>query len=101
MNSRNAAGAIVGSVENRSVAVGHLPGERQERRGNGFASAAAFAFGEQIDRFAAPASPVSEQAACDSQTHFTLGGWDRELSQQINDDVVVVAGVEGDFVGPT
>src|SRR5438046_8893082 len=93
VNSRNAAGEIVRRIKNRSVAVGYLRRQCEERSGNRFAATQAFAFGQQIDGFACPASPLAEQTAGNAQTRLTTVGWHREFSQQINDYVVICAGV--------
>src|SRR5258706_960825 len=59
----------------------------------------AFAFGEQIDGVACPTRPMAEQAADDTQARLSAVGPQREFSQQIDDDVIIVAGVERDFIG--
>ena len=49
VDARDAAGEAIRGVEEGGVAVGHLRRKREQRRGNGLARAASFAFTEEFN----------------------------------------------------
>ena len=54
---------------------------------------------QQLDRPLRPTRPLTQQPADDPQPHLAASGRDAELRQQIEQDVIVVAGVERDVPG--
>ena len=96
----DAAGEIIGGVEEGGVAVGDLWAEGEEVLGDGQGRGGAVAFGEEVYGAFGPDGPVAEEAADDSADDGPAAGeFDAVRSEEVQDDVVVVAGVEGD-VGP-
>ena len=92
----DAAGEVVGDVEEHGVAVGDHAVERQQVLGYRAAADAGVDLLEQRHRRFHPHAPVAEQAALEAQRRLSAAVADGERRHQVGDDVVVVAGVEGD-----
>jgi len=98
MDAGDAPGESVRRVEKGGVAVGdrHVPAE--EFGGN--RAAAGLDHGmdlfEQLDRLVRPAAPVAEESAANPHPLFAGSGDDPVPGQEVDYNVVIVAGVEGD-----
>ena len=101
MDPRDAAGKAVGGVEKGAVAVGDLGRPGEQLRRDLRPAAVLREFREELRRLAGPDRPVAEQAArkalaADLPVFVGKG----VLGEKVDDDVVVVAGVEGDLPAP-
>ena len=96
----DAAAEVVGDVEEGAVAVGDAAVEREQlaldRAARLGARQRGLAALEQLDRALRPDRPVAEQAAAKAHRHRRAVAHRRERRDQVEDDVVVVAGVERD-----
>lgn len=90
VDSGDAAVEGVGNIEDSSVGVGEVDVPGEHLRGVGGLDA-----GEDFDGLLGPDGPLAEEAADDAEG----SAFDLERSDEVVDDVVVVAGVEGDLVG--
>ena len=90
---------VVGRVEDRRVAVGHRGVERQEFSGYLVLGDRRVDARQKLDRPLDPHAPMAEQPALDA--HGALAAIRRhgEGDDEVEDDVIVVAGVERDPVG--
>src|SRR5947209_17823727 len=89
---------IVGRVEDRRVAVGHLSLERQEFSGYLVLGDRRVDALQQLDRPLDPHAPMAEQPALDAHGALAAIRYHGEGGDEVEDDVIVVAGVERDAV---
>jgi hypothetical protein len=94
----DAAGESVGGVEEGGIGVGDLHVEAEEVNGDGIADAGELAGLKDLDGLLGPDAPVSEEATDDAAFDVTVADLEAEGGDEVGDDVVVVAGVEGDVV---
>ncbi len=95
MEAGDAPGKIVGGVEKGGVGVGDFDAFADKGwRNSGVSANCRVTFVEKFDGFARPDGPVAEKAADDAA--FDLLAVDRKSvrSEEVKDDVVVIAGVE-------
>ena len=90
VNARNTTGIVMGHIEDRRIHFGDL--SVQPRR-YGLASARFMAAVQHFDRFLRPVCPVSQQSAHNSMA----ANFELPVTEQVRDDVVVVAGAECDL----
>ena len=91
MDSGNASVEVVHGVEDGGVGVGDLGGESERFRGGDIV----LCNGKVLDCGCGPDGPVAEQAADNADVLAT----EIEPGQQVKEDVVVIAGVESNFLG--
>src|SRR3954447_25015997 len=94
----DAAMEIVGDVEKRAVAVGDTGIERQQVVWNRTPALRGAAQLELFDRARGPHRPVSKEAATDMGTGGDAAVAQIERQDKIEQDVIVIAGVERDPV---
>ena len=94
----DAAPEPVGDVEDRAVAVGDAGIERQKVLVNGAAVDRRADPLQQFDGAPGPDAPVAEQPAADPDADLLAVPPDRDGHREVEHDVVVVAGVDGDPV---
>src|SRR5688572_4596704 len=99
VDAGNAAGEIVGGVEDHGVRVGQFDVEPKHFRWNrGVGQGELSTLRVKLDRTARPDSPLSEQAANNAPLDMPAIGRESKRGEQIHDDVVVVTGVERDVL---
>src|SRR5258706_6115489 len=91
----DAAGEVVGGVEEGGVRVGDGDAFGEEL---GADRARLLAFGEELDGLSRPDGPVAEEAAGDAAFDPFAVHVEAKWSNEISDDVVIIAGVERDVV---
>ncbi len=97
VNPGDAARVLVCRIEKGGVCVRDLVGAAKQFGRDGFSGAReAPAFRVELDGLAGPDRPVPEQAADDSALDASYPDTESERRQQIQNDIVVVARVEGD-----
>src|SRR5262249_40366279 len=94
--SGNAAPEAMGHVEERGIAIGDPAVERKELARDLFARAGGATALENLDGASHPDRPVAEQAAAKPPLHARPAAFDQERGQQIEHDMIVVAGIERD-----
>src|SRR5262245_3287106 len=97
MNSRNASGELICSIEEGGVAVGDLFRQRQYFCWHTVAAPHLLAFLKQLNCLPCPASPMAKQSTNHADANFSLCGVNLVMSQQIKDNVVIITGVESDI----
>src|SRR5262249_51927747 len=95
---RDAAAEIIGDVEECGIAVGDLRGQCHQVAVDGTGMCGLPESGEQFDGAFGPYAPVAEQSAFDAYRDVHAVAGKDERDQQIEHDVVVVAGIERDAV---
>ncbi len=94
VDARETAGKLMGGIEERGVGVGQ-GGVAVEPSGvEARTEAGAFEVGEEADGSVGPDAPLAEEAAVD----VARAPGEGERSEEVGEDVVVVAGVEGNVV---
>ena len=100
MDTGNAAAERVGNVEDAAIGIGERRGFGEPRFVERCPAARRLDAREQLDGRASPTRPLAEESAIDpAHGTFTADG-DAERREQIDNDVVVVAGIERDIVAP-
>ena len=92
----DAAVKIVRHVEKSTVAVGYLGVEREQFGADRAGRDRRLDAREQFHRGFGPHAPVAEQPALDAQHDFLAVALHHERRDQIEDDVIIVAGVQRD-----
>ena len=98
MAAGDAAVKIVGDIEERAVAVGDAGVERQQVGRQGVLAARGLAHLELLDRARGPHRPVPEQAALEIRARGDALVAQVERQHQVEQDVIVIAGIERDAV---
>src|ERR1700704_2508476 len=94
----DAAVKIVGDVEERAVAIGDPGIERQEIRWHRVLVTRGAAPLELLDRVCGPYRPVAEQAAAEIGTRGDALVAQIERQREVEQDMVVIAGIERDAI---
>ena len=98
MAAGDAAVKIVGDIEERAVAVGDAGIERQQIGRHAVLAARGLAHLELLDRARGPYRPVPEQAALEVGAGGDALVAQVERQREIEQDVIVIAGIERDAV---
>ena len=94
----NAAGETVSDVENYAVAVGYHSIDGQKVIWDDTGAGAGVCARQELDGGFGPHAPVPQQAALEAEHRLALGGTNAQRRDEIGDDMIVVAGVEGDAI---
>src|SRR5687768_13173925 len=100
VQSRDAAGELVGGVEERGVAVGDLDAAHEHVARDLALIAVMLTLDEQPRRLLRPNRPVAQQPANDPAFDRLVAGRDAVRREQVHHDVVVVARVQRDVIAP-
>src|SRR5262245_31071233 len=99
VNAGNAAGIVVARIEKGGVGIGNFHSPLQEFRGNRLTRQGdAPAFGVKLDRLLCPDRPMAEQTPNDPAFEGLAADVELKRRDQIDNDAVVVASVEGDVL---
>src|SRR6266702_5310981 len=98
MAAGDAAVKIIGDVEERAVAIGDAGIERQEIGRHGVVAARGAAHLELLDGALGPYRPVAEQAAAERGAGSDAVVAQVERQGEIEQDVIVIAGIERDAI---
>ena len=94
--ARDAAAELVRNVEERRVAIGHPAVERQQRVAHCAGADLPLHPRQQLHRRAHPDRPVAQEPTAETQRDRSAVAHDRVRRDQVQHDVIVVAGVEAD-----
>src|SRR5204862_6079272 len=61
----------------------------------------AFTLIQQVNRFARPARPMTQQSACNVQQYFAARSPDGKFCEEIGDNIIVITSIEGYLLGAT
>jgi hypothetical protein len=98
MDAGDAADEAIGRVENGGVGVGEFGSGGEQGAGEGGLPGGALALGEEFDGAAGPNGPLAQEAADDAALDHAVVGFEAKGGEEIGDDVVIVAGVEGNII---
>ena len=89
---------VVGDIENGGVAVGHLRIEGEQIVGDRAGLHRSMYPRQQFDRALHPNAPMPQQSALDAHLNWVAVRLDDKWRQQIEHDVIVIAGIKGHAV---
>src|SRR5690606_35153213 len=55
---------------------------------------------EDVNGIAGPAGPLAKEPPCHAKADGAAGDVEAVAGEEVSDDIVVISGIEGDFVGP-
>ncbi len=101
MDTGNTTGEIVAGIEESGIGIGYLRGQSQHFMRDAFCRIAhGFGFLQQLHGFLRPYRPVAQQPADDPFFHNLPVDLEAVLRQQIHNNIVVITGIESDFITP-